>query len=124
MNEVQGWIAGRLPDEWTEGDVTVTVDREEILVMLPLAAPEVEGDDTTRRAAESGRITRFREDTRAERMRIADEAEHRFGRDAGPSRRARTRDRHYDASWAGPMPGAVPTLSGSTICISVSSCVR
>lgn len=80
MNEAQGWITGRLSDEWTTGEVAVTVDREEILVMLPLAAPEVDGDDVAQRAAESGRITRFREDTRGERMRIADEAEERFGR--------------------------------------------
>lgn len=82
MDEVHSWFRGRLPDEWSDGagEVNVTVDREEILVMLPLAGPEVDGDDTAQRAGESGRITRFREDTRAERMRIADEAEHRFGR--------------------------------------------
>ena len=33
-----------------------------------------------RTAAASGRISRFREETRAERMRIADEAEARYGR--------------------------------------------
>ena len=31
-------------------------------------------------AAEAGRISRFREDTREERIRIAAEAEHRYGR--------------------------------------------
>ena len=35
---------------------------------------------TRAKARASGRVSRFREDTRAERMRIADEAEDRFGR--------------------------------------------
>ncbi len=45
-------------------------------------APEVaEGEDpAARSAAEAGRITRFREETREERMAIAREAEHHFGR--------------------------------------------
>ncbi|MBA3398893.1 MAG: hypothetical protein H0U01_02925 [Acidimicrobiia bacterium] len=82
MNDIEGWISGRLPDEWSDGDgaVEITVDREEILVVLPLASPSVEGDTDARRAASAGRITRFREETRADRMRIADEAEARFGR--------------------------------------------
>jgi hypothetical protein len=70
------WIAGRLPDGWFSGDPTVVVDREEITVIgtLPLA----DGEESDARA--SGRAARFREETRAERMRIADEAEHRYGR--------------------------------------------
>jgi len=77
-----GWLAGRLPGDWFEGAPTVTVDREEILVVGRVSAPELpEGEDEVGRAAgESGRITRFREETREERMAIAREAEHRFGR--------------------------------------------
>src|SRR3954462_1040071 len=71
------WLSGRLPDEWFDGSPEVTVDREEILVVGRLAAPDA-GDDA--RAAERGRIARFREDTREQRMRIAREAEHSFGR--------------------------------------------
>jgi len=71
------WLAGRLPDEWFEGAPEVSVDREEILVVGRLPAPDG-GDDA--RAAERGRIARFREDTREQRMRIAREAEHSFGR--------------------------------------------
>ena len=69
------WFAGRLPD-WFEGDPTVVVDREEITVIgrLPVA------DDDEPKARASGRVSRFREETRPERMRIADEAEDRFGR--------------------------------------------
>ena len=70
------WFAGRLPDGWFSGDPAVTVDREEIIVVGRLA--ESAEDDTPARA--TGRVARFREDTRAERMRIADEAQQRFGR--------------------------------------------
>jgi hypothetical protein len=70
------WFAGRLPDGWFAGDPTVVVDREEITVIGRL--PESEGDQSEARA--SGRVSRFREETRGERMRIADEAEARYGR--------------------------------------------
>jgi hypothetical protein len=70
------WIAGRLPEGWFAGDPSVVVDREEITVVGRL--PEPEGDESEARA--SGRAARFREETRSERMRIADEAEHRYGR--------------------------------------------
>ncbi|MFL0239617.1 hypothetical protein [Mycobacterium sp. SMC-17] len=70
------WFAGRLPEEWFAGDPEVTVDREEIVVIGRL--PESENPETAARA--SGRVARFREETRSERMRIADEAEARYGR--------------------------------------------
>src|ERR1700754_4265660 len=69
------WFAGRLPD-WFDGDPSVVVDREEITVIGRL--PEPEGDESEARA--SGRVSRFREETRAERMRIADEAQDKYGR--------------------------------------------
>jgi hypothetical protein len=80
MDDIAAWFSGRLPAEWFSAAPTVTVDREEILVVGDIAAPEVEGEDSARREAEAGRIKRFREDTRAQRMNIADEAEARFGR--------------------------------------------
>lgn len=71
------WLAGRMPDGWFDGDPTVIVDREEITVIGKL--PEAEGDaDSEARAA--GRASRFREETRSERMRIAEEAQDRYGR--------------------------------------------
>src|SRR6476661_6690546 len=70
------WIAGRLPEGWFVGDPTVVVDREEITVIGRL--PEPEGEESEARA--SGRAARFREETRSERMRIADEAEEHYGR--------------------------------------------
>jgi hypothetical protein len=80
MDEITTWLTGRLPEDWFTAAPTVSVDREEILVIGEIPAPEVEGEDAARREAEAGRIKRFREDTRSARMRIADEAEHRYGR--------------------------------------------
>jgi len=80
--DLAGWFAGRLPDDWFSGPPEVTSDREEILVVGPLAEPEYpEGaDDSVRATAREARVKRFREDTREQRMRIADEAEQRTGR--------------------------------------------
>ena len=77
---VEGWFAGRLPDGWFEGPPEITTDRDEILVVGRIAAPEGTADDAAKAEAEAGRITRFREETREARMKIAREAEHRFGR--------------------------------------------
>jgi hypothetical protein len=77
---VAGWFAGRLPDGWFEGDPDITVDRDEILVIGQIPAPEAAADEAAKAEAEAGRISRFREETREARMRIAREAEHRFGR--------------------------------------------
>jgi hypothetical protein len=75
-SDAADWFAGRVPENWFDGDPTVTVDREEIIVIGRL--PESgEGESEAR---ESGRAARFREETRRERMRIADEAEDRYGR--------------------------------------------
>jgi hypothetical protein len=71
------WFAGRLPSAWFSGDPTVIVDREEITVIGRL--PEPEGAQESEARAE-GRVARFREETRSERMHIADEAEARYGR--------------------------------------------
>lgn len=73
--DVSDWFAGRLPDDWFTGPPTIEVDREEIVVTGELAPP----DDATPAAVE-GRVSRFRESTRSQRMRIADEAEARYGR--------------------------------------------
>jgi hypothetical protein len=78
-SDAADWFAGRLPDGWFAGDPTVVVDREEITVIGRL--PEADGDESEARA--SGRVARFREETRPERMRIADEAEARYGRKVG-----------------------------------------
>lgn len=80
--ELQGWFVGRLPQDWFVGQAEVRSDREEILVVGTLSDPELpEGASAeTASAARLARIDGFREDTRQRRMRIAQEAQHRFGR--------------------------------------------
>jgi hypothetical protein len=80
--KVQAWFSGRLPDGWFEQAPDVLIDREEVLVVGAVPEPEHPGDadDASRAAACRARIERFREDTRDQRIRIADEAERRTGR--------------------------------------------
>ena len=79
--EVRGWFAGRLPDDWFDGQPEITIDTEEILLVGRLPAGDLP-DDTpaAKAAAQTARVKRFREDTRDHRIRIAQEAEHRYGR--------------------------------------------
>jgi hypothetical protein len=80
-DDAPAWLGGRLPDEWFTGAPDVTVDREEIVIVgeLPALTDEYP-DDAARAAAEAGRISRFREDTRDARIEIARQAEHRYQR--------------------------------------------
>jgi hypothetical protein len=80
--KVRGWLSGRLPEDWFVEPVEVTVDREEITVVGRIAAPEVadEASAAEREAAAAGRTRQFRESTRAERIEIAREIEHRTRR--------------------------------------------
>jgi hypothetical protein len=105
--EVRGWFAGRLPDEWFTQPAEVSVDREEITIighLPPVEAGEAEAgegagaqakggeaeagaeaeDHSTAKtrgdAVALGRSRRFREETRDARIAIAREAEALFGR--------------------------------------------
>jgi hypothetical protein len=82
LDEVTAWFAGRVADSWFAGPPTVTADREEILVVGTVPQPELppEAGDDAREVAFRARIRGFREDSRAQRMRIADEAEVLWGR--------------------------------------------
>ncbi|MBP2707148.1 hypothetical protein JOL79_25510 [Microbispora sp. RL4-1S] len=80
--QLTGWFAGRLPEEWFTGRPRIVTDREEITVIGTLPALTVaEGlPDVEREAALEGYVERFREETRERRIDIAREAEHRFRR--------------------------------------------
>jgi hypothetical protein len=80
--EIESWFNGRLPAEWSAGEPAVTVDREEILVVIPIEVPEAAAgeDEQAKSSAAAGRLSRFREETREQRIRVAQEAEQRFGR--------------------------------------------
>jgi hypothetical protein len=81
-DDIRGWFAGQVPDDWFVSAPEISGDRDEVLVIGTLATPKTADDasDETKRAAASARIDKFREETREGRMRIAREAEHRFGR--------------------------------------------
>jgi hypothetical protein len=80
-DKVCNWFSGRIPTDWFTAAPDIQVDREEITIVGPLAAPDTPGgSDAERAAAAQGRIHRFREETRNRRMEIAREAEHRFRR--------------------------------------------
>jgi hypothetical protein len=80
--KLRGWFSGRMPGEWFTEAPEIRLDREEITIIGSLAAPQSADDatDAERAAAAEGRSRRFREDTRQQRIEIAREAEHRFGR--------------------------------------------
>jgi hypothetical protein len=79
---ITAWLQGRLPDAWTATPARITVDRDEITIMLTVAAPELDDDatDADRAEAVAGRVAGFREQTREARVQVAREAEHRFDR--------------------------------------------
>ena len=71
-DDAADWFRGRLPEAWFS-DIEVRTDREEITVYGTLV------DDADGAEAE-GRISRFRADTKAERIQIALEAQARYQR--------------------------------------------
>ncbi len=83
-DDAAGWVVGRLPGEWFVEPPTVTVDRDEVMIIGQIEAPELPADTTEadRVAAEQGRIARFREDTREARIGVAQQLEHRYQRRA------------------------------------------
>jgi len=78
QDQIAGWVRGRLPDDWFVEAADVSVDRDEIVIVGRIGVPDGESSDAEEAAA--GRISRFREDTREQRMKIAREAERRFER--------------------------------------------
>ena len=73
------WLTGRLPDLWFTEAPRLVVDREEITIIGSL--PDTDTDSAAdAEAAVDGRIKRFREQTRDERIVIADELERTYRR--------------------------------------------
>jgi hypothetical protein len=81
-DKVKGWLHGRLPDDWFTEPPELVIDRDEITIIGRLAEPEYsEGASAEEQAAtRSGRIQKFREDTREQRIKIALELEAASGR--------------------------------------------
>lgn len=81
-DDVTAWIAGAVPDDWFTGAPTVVVDRDEVLIVGVLAPPKAdpERNEAENAAAEHGRISSFREETRERRIRIAQQIEHKYQR--------------------------------------------
>lgn len=79
---IRAWFAGRLPEDWFTGPASVEIDQDEILVVgeLPPVGLAEGASEDERATAEGARISGHREDTRGQRMRIADEAQAAFGR--------------------------------------------
>ena len=75
-DDARDWFSGRLPDGWFT-DLEVDVDRDEITVIgtLPDELGDAENSATT-----EGRISRWRADTKEQRIAIAREAEARYER--------------------------------------------
>jgi hypothetical protein len=77
LGSIKGWFAGRLPDGWFTG-VDVTVEDDQIVVMGALPDAGLGSTPEEKEGAAAGRIARFREETRGQRIGIAQEAEERF----------------------------------------------
>src|SRR3712207_5105709 len=86
-----------MPEGWVEGPPTVETDREEILVVgtLPDVDLGKEATDDSLAAARAARIDLFREETRRQRMAIADEAQHKFRRKVSWGARCGDVERHF-----------------------------
>jgi hypothetical protein len=82
FEEISAWLVGRLPEGWFNNAPAITIDRDEMVIIGQLSEPELSdgADSAAQDAAKAGRITRFREETRDQRMKIAREGEHAFGR--------------------------------------------
>ena len=77
VGAIKGWFAGRLPDGWFTG-VEVTIEDDQVVVLGTLPELNVGSTPEEKEGAAAGRIARFREETRGQRIGIAQEAEERF----------------------------------------------
>ena|SRR5579864_2204274 len=79
--DIPTWFAARIPPGWFAGPAEISSDGDEILVVGTLPDVEVTAAaPESLSAARQARIDRFREESRADRVRLAREAEHEFRR--------------------------------------------
>lgn len=81
-DDAPAYIAGLLPDDLFTGAPQITIDRDEIAIVGSIDEPALDDDasEADRSAASAGRITRFRETTRDQRIGLAQQIEHRYQR--------------------------------------------
>ena len=72
--EIREWFAARIPEGWFKGQPEIQADGDEILVIGTLA------EEAAAKDGGEERIRRFREESREQRMRIAEEGQRRFRR--------------------------------------------
>src|SRR4029077_6261308 len=79
FGSIKGWFAGRLPDGWFTG-VEITNEDDQVVVIGTLPDKDLPSGSSPeeKEGAAAGRIARFREETRGQRIGIAREAEDRF----------------------------------------------
>src|SRR5436190_22792594 len=77
LGSIKGWFAGRLPDGWFAG-VEVAVEDDQIVVIGTLPETNLGSSPEEKEGAAACRIARFREETRGQRIGVAQEAEERL----------------------------------------------
>jgi hypothetical protein len=81
-DDAPAFISGLLPDDLFIEAPQITVDRDEIVIIGKIEEPALADDasDADRAGAQAGRIARFRETTRDQRIALAQQVEHRYQR--------------------------------------------
>lgn len=77
VEELAAWFAGTLDDNWFSEPVHVMFDRDEIVVTGTLPMPKL-GEDDDKVVAANARIAAFREESREDRMAIAERAQQTY----------------------------------------------
>ncbi|HEY2792903.1 MAG TPA: hypothetical protein VGJ28_11125 [Micromonosporaceae bacterium] len=80
--DAPAFMSGLLPDDLFTEAPDITIDRDEIVIVGAIEQPTVADDASAadRASAQAGRIARFRESTRDQRIGIAQQIEHRYQR--------------------------------------------
>ena len=81
VENVASWCAERLPEEWQLSPAEIAVDRDEITIWLSISDLDSGTDLDADQAMEAREIrtAAFRDETRGQRIEIAQETERHFG---------------------------------------------